>query len=85
MARYTGAAADRAQAAILYRLMRAIIISVPELYDRLIIRDHSKTIEDTFTGSMYTALSADANTKHGFNSSFVVYDELAQAPNRTPL
>ena len=77
------AAADRAQAAILYRLMRAIIISVPELYERLIIRDHSKTIEDSVTGSMYTALSADANTKHGFNSSFVVYDELAQAPNRT--
>ena len=28
------------------------------------------------------ALSADAGTKHGTSSSFVVYDELAQAPNR---
>ena len=38
-----------------------------------------KTLE---TGSIYTALSADVETKHGFSSSFWVYDELAQASNR---
>lgn len=77
------AAADRNQAAILFREMKAMILAAPELADRIIIRDFAKELEDVETGSVYQALSADAQTKHGFSASFVVYDELAQAPDRT--
>ena len=76
------AAADRNQAALIYREMKAIIEEVPELRRRIIIRDFTKHLEDIETGSNYFALSADAKTKHGFSASFVVYDELAQAPDR---
>src|SRR5262245_52732117 len=76
------AAADRAQAAILYNEMRAMILANPRLADRVTIRDFNKTIEDTVTGSVYTALSADARKAHGLSPSFAVLDELAQWPNR---
>ena len=77
------AAADRDQAAIIFRMMKQIVAGEPWLSERLVIRQFDKTIEDVVTGSVYKALSADAGTKHGTSSSFVVYDELAQAPNRT--
>lgn len=76
------AAADKNQAAILYREMRAMVVASPELAERIIVRDFNKSLEDAETGSVYQALSADASTKHGFSASFVAYDELAQAPNR---
>lgn len=77
------AAADKDQAALLYAEMKAIIEASPELEERAIIRDFNKTIEDAETGTVYKALSADARTKHGFSASVVIYDELAQAPDRT--
>jgi phage terminase large subunit-like protein len=76
------AAADRNQAAIIYREMKAIIEADPDLSARAVIRDFTKHIEDSETGSEYMALSADAKTKHGFSANCVIYDELAQAPNR---
>jgi phage terminase large subunit-like protein len=76
------AAADRAQAAILYNEMLAMIRANQALADRVIIRDFNKTIEDTVTGSVYTALSADARKAHGLSPSFAVLDELAQWPSR---
>ena len=76
------AANDKAQAAITYRAMRAIVERVPALEDRLIIRDHDKSIEDAVTGSRYQALSADVPRKHGLSASFIVYDELGQAKSR---
>lgn len=76
------AAADRNQASLLYAEMKAIIAMVPALEKRIIVRDFTKHLEDVETGSTYMALSADAKTKHGFSASFVVYDELAQAPDR---
>ena len=76
------AAADRAQAAILYNEMRAMILANPRLADRVVIRDFNKTIEDTVSGSVYTALSADARKAHGLSPSFTVMDEIAQWPGR---
>lgn len=76
------AAADRNQASIIYREMKAMILADEDLAARIIIRDFARELEDSETGSTYHALSADATTKHGFSASFVVYDELAQAPNR---
>lgn len=76
------AASDRNQAAILYREMKAMIEADEALSERAIVRDFNKAIEDSETSSTYMALSADARTKHGFSASCVIYDELAQAPNR---
>lgn len=76
------AASDRDQASIIFREMKAIILAVPEFAQRVIIRDFGKQIEDTVTGSTYIALSSDARKAHGLSPSFMVYDELAQAPNR---
>jgi phage terminase large subunit-like protein len=76
------AAADRNQASLIYNEMKAIILAVPELAGRIIIRDFTKHLEDTVTGSIYMALSADSKTKHGFSASCIIYDELAQAPDR---
>ena len=72
------AAADRDQAALLYREMIAMLNEAPDLLDRVVIRDFNKHIEDTITGSTYQALSSDARKAHGLNASFVVGDELAQ-------
>ena len=76
------AAADRNQAAILFREMKAMLLADPELSARIIIRDFVKELEDSETGSIYDALSADVATKFGFSASFVCFDELAQSPNR---
>lgn len=76
------AAADKNQAAIIFREMKAMILVDADLSDRIAIRDFNKELEDTETGSVYNALSADVATKHGFSASFVVYDELSQAPDR---
>ena len=76
------AAADRDQAGIIFREMRAMILEDEALRDRLIIREFNKQIEDSVTGSTFQALSSDARKAHGLNASFVVYDELAQSLNR---
>ncbi|OGA59966.1 MAG: terminase [Betaproteobacteria bacterium RIFCSPLOWO2_12_FULL_65_14] len=76
------AAADRAQAALIFQEMKAIIERVPALEKRIITRDFTKSFEDIETGSTYAALSSDAKTKHGFSASCWIYDELAQAPDR---
>lgn len=76
------AANDRAQAALLYAEMAAIIEKVPFLDERLSLRRHAKEIENMEDGSVYAALSADVPGKHGLSPSFVVYDELGQAPKR---
>ena len=34
------------------------------------------------SGTIYRAISAEAYSKHGFNASRIIYDELHAAPNR---
>lgn len=72
------AAADRDQAALLFKEMVALIEGFDYLAERIVIRTHNKTLEDVETGSMYQALSSDARKAHGLSPSFVVCDELAQ-------
>jgi phage terminase large subunit-like protein len=76
------AANDRAQAGLIMNEMCAIIAKVPYLEDRLSIRRHAKEIENMADGSIYAALSSDVPGKHGLSPSFVIYDELGQAPKR---
>ncbi|MCR4267089.1 terminase large subunit [Nitratireductor sp. ZSWI3] len=72
------AASDRDQAAIIFREMVAMIMADQALADRIVIREHNKTLADNETGSVYQAMSSDARKAHGLSPSFVVCDELAQ-------
>lgn len=76
------AAADRYQAALIFRAMESMILQDFELSEILRVTKTTKHIFHDDSNSFYAALSADAKTKHGFNPAFVIYDELAQAPNR---
>lgn len=76
------AAADREQAGIIFAEMVAIIEQVPWLEARINVRSFNKQLEDDVNGSTFRALSSDAKTKHGLSASCVIFDELAQAPNR---
>ena len=58
------------------------MVQATDLKDRVIIRDFPKTLECVETGSIYTALSADVQTKHGFPRLFGFMMSLAQAPSR---
>lgn len=73
---------DRFQAGKIFQEMVALIQGHTELTERLNIIRFKKEIEDLVNGSIYSALSADAATKHGLSPSFVIYDELGQAKKR---
>jgi phage terminase large subunit-like protein len=75
------AAADREQAALVYRQAKGMILNNAELERECKVFSTSKSIEYPDT-VVYKALSADADTKHGFNSHFVIIDELHAHPDR---
>jgi len=74
------AAGDRAQAGIVFDLARQMCLN-----DK-IISSNCKIFKNSITfdkhGSFYKAISADASTKHGFNASGIIFDELHVQPNR---
>lgn len=72
------AGADRAQAALIFREIKAFADATPAIGETLIFRDFAKSIEHAPSGSIYEALSADHRTAHGKSPSFYVADELAQ-------
>jgi phage terminase large subunit-like protein len=53
-----------------------------ELLAQVEIVDSQKRIVHRQSGSFYRAISAEAYSKHGFNASVVIYDELHAAPSR---
>ena len=75
------AAADRDQAALVFRDARAMIRNKPWLNDMCKITDSYKTIERKGDFCIYKALSSEAGTKHGLRPSVVVIDELHAHPN----
>ena len=76
------AANDREQAAIVFKMARQIVEADPELLAAVKVVPSTKTLVGIGTASVYRALSAEAGTKHGFNPTMVIFDELAQAKNR---
>lgn len=76
------AAADQAQAALIYRQAKGMVLQEPELAKRLKIYHTFKSIERPETNSVYKAISAEADTKHGLNVHCAVIDELHAQPNR---
>ncbi len=77
-----GCAADRQQASIVFNVAADMVRLCPALAKRCKILDSQKRLIYQPTGSVYQVLSADVASKHGFNTSGVVFDELHTQPNR---
>lgn len=75
-------AGDKEQAAMVYSATETMIGENPELRRVCKIIPSQKRIVHLPTKSVYRVLSADADLKHGFNPSCVIYDELHVAKNR---
>jgi len=76
------AANDKDQAALCFNVAAQMIRNDAELYGACDIIDSQKRIVHRKTGSVYRAISAEAYTKHGLNSSRVIIDELHAAESR---
>lgn len=76
------AANDREQAAQVFKVARQIVEADPELAALVRVIPSTKSLVCYSNGSFYRAISAEAGTKHGFNPTMVIYDELAQARSR---
>lgn len=70
------AAADREQAAIVYREAAAMVRASPQLAGRVEILDTTKTLRFLERQAQYKALSAEAPTKEGLNIHGLIFDEL---------
>ena len=70
------AAADRAQASIIYNEAENMVKASPELSSHLLCTTSRKTLGFPRTNSTYTALSADVPTKEGLNIHGLFFDEL---------
>jgi len=77
-----GCASDRQQASIVFEVAADMVRMCPALSKRVKILSATKRIIYTPTNSFYQVLSAEAYSKHGFNISGVVSDELHTQPNR---
>lgn len=77
-----GCAADRGQATIVFDVAIEMIDQVPALAKRAKINKSTHRITDRISGSFYQVLSAEAFTKHGFNVSACIFDELHAQPSR---
>lgn len=75
------AASDRDQAAIMFNVAADMVRQNPDLSSRCQIIDSTKRIVHN-NGGVYRVLSAEAHTKHGFNTHAVLFDELHAQPNR---
>ncbi|MHC9666217.1 terminase large subunit domain-containing protein [Corynebacterium diphtheriae] len=75
-----GCAEDRQQASIVFGVAADMIRMSPALSKRVKILSRQKRIIYKPTNSFYQVLSAEAYSKHGFNISGVVFDELHAQP-----
>ncbi len=76
-------AGDREQAEeTIYNPLVEMIEQDKSLIKRVRIRDSKKEIENKETGTTLKVISAEAFTKHGWNISCCIFDELHVQPNR---
>jgi len=76
------AAADREQASKVFQAMVTMLRADAELLAVVEIVESQKRIVHPASGSICKVLSAEAYSKHGLNSSVVIFDELHAQPNR---
>ena len=74
------AAADRDQAVLVFAQAEGMVLQDEDMSARTQIYKTGKSI--VFGNSSYKAISAEANTKHGYNTHLAVIDELHAQPNR---
>jgi phage terminase large subunit-like protein len=74
------AAGDKEQARIVFNVAGEMVKKSPKLRRKCKVYKTAIVVEET--GSSYKAVSADAFTKHGFNASGIIFDELHTQPNR---
>lgn len=74
------AAADKEQAAIVFREASQMILQCPELSELCDVQKNAIVVPTTV--SVYRVLSADAFTKHGLNAHGILFDELHAQPDR---
>jgi len=74
------AAGDRHQASLVRNIVTRMIRNEPELAKRSTTYQHSITFAEN-DGS-YESISAEAGTKHGFNTHLAIIDELHVQPDR---
>lgn len=76
------AAADRDQASLVFNVAAQMIRQSPALMKRCKIIDSQKRIVVHKTASFYRAISSEAYSKHGFNPSGIIFDEVHAQPHR---
>ncbi len=74
------AAADREQATLVFEQAKGMVLQSPALASRAKI--YVKAITWEKVNGSYKAISAEANTKHGYNTHLAIIDELHAQPNR---
>ncbi|MEG0387154.1 MAG: terminase TerL endonuclease subunit [Niameybacter sp.] len=77
-----GCAADRQQASIVFDVATQMVKQSPALTRRSKIVGSTKRIVFPSQASYYQVLSAETSTKHGYNVSGLIFDELHIQPNR---
>lgn len=77
-----GAAGDRDQATIVYRVASEMVRRSSILAGRAKVLDSTKRIIAPGSASFYRAIPADAAGSHGFNAHGVIVDEVHVQPNR---
>lgn len=77
-----GCAVDKSQASIVFDVAVDMIDQLPALKKRAKLNLSTRTVTDKVTGTFYKVVSADAFSKHGYNISAVIFDEIHAQPNR---
>lgn len=77
-----GAAADREQAGLVYRVAKRMVELSPLLSRRLRVVDSRKRIVDPKYDSFYQVIAADAAGNLGENPHGIIFDEVLAQPNR---
>lgn len=72
------AAQSRDQAALLFGLAAKMVRLSPDLSTYVVVRDTAKQLHCAELGTLYRALSAEADKAYGLSLAFVVHDELGQ-------
>lgn len=75
-------ASDRQQASIVFEVAADMVRMTPALAKRVQILRSKKRLIYKPTNSFYQVLSAEAYSKHGFNISGLIFDELHALPDR---
>lgn len=75
-------AADRDNASIIYKAALSMLRQCPALLKRARIKESTREIVDTVSGTVMKVLSAEAFSKHGYKPTCVIFDELHAQPNR---